>query len=115
MFADITIKELDEFFSHIDFIPTLPFDHPWAHMTFRTPYDAKKKKRLEEMTPMYRFRGQLISAQRMSLVLFRKTDPVYKARIQTVCNMPECVNPEHLYVVEKHDDDDTSTDMESVF
>jgi hypothetical protein len=116
MFSDITLSELDEFFSHIDFIPSLATDHPCAHMNFRSPYETKKRRTQQEMTPMHRFRGQLVSAQRMSLFLFKKIDPIYKSRIVTVCNMPSCVNPEHLEILHPtKEDQEEATDMERVF
>lgn len=111
----MTVSELDEFFSHIDFIPSLQADHPCAHMNFRTPYEAKKRRALEELTPMVHFRGHLISAQRMSIYLFKRIDPIYKSSIVTLCNMPSCVNPEHLQIIERTKDAAASTDMEKVF
>ena len=92
----MTIEELDEFFSHVDFIQDLAMEDPSAHMYYISSYEVKKKKSEAEYTPMHRLRGVWISAQRIAYILFKKIDPIYKARIETTCTVHNCINPEHL-------------------
>jgi hypothetical protein len=96
----MTIEEMDSFFANIDFVPEEKIDAPHAHMSFITSRQEKKNRNTPEETPMYYYRGRWFSAQRISFFLFKNIDPVKKANIVTLCGKYDCVNPQHLSLVQ---------------
>lgn len=98
--SPITVSELDAFFRNTDFMPDAYYKDANAHIHFESVDEETKTHTTKELTPMYLFRGSKISAQRLSLMIFRGVDPKYKRRIITTCGVSNCVNPEHLFIEE---------------
>lgn len=96
-------EEVVKFIDCADFDPHGRMKDPDQCMLFRTtefsnkhpfPVDGEK-------TPMYHVKGHLVSAQRISIILFLGIDPIEKAKIITLCPNDSCINPYHLEIMKE--------------
>lgn len=89
-FYSITMDELDAFFERVEFIPTMPKEHPSSHMYFKT-YQSTTSGR-----PAHRFRGVVVNARRLSYFIFNNEDIGNRTKITMKCGVVNCVNPCHM-------------------
>jgi len=104
----MSAEEAARFVRHIDADPALKLSAPDAHMLFRTRHCARKRRANEQLAgeeggaheamPMFSLGGRFLSAHRVMWILTRGEDPVKKSRIESLCGVLSCVNPEHMRI-----------------